>query len=126
MKKRLVMGVLLSVTLVGLTGCPPLQVSPGTWLFTVSTDDSSFLIALNLEDGGGTQDPDPRPPDTQLFDGVLFWEQDGSDFTLSQFGGDFSAKYSGIVNSATSMSGTWSLVPSSGPIVSGTWSAEKL
>jgi len=103
-----------------------MQVSPGTWLFTVSTDDSSYLIALNLEDGGGTQDPDPRPPDTRLFAGILFWEQDESDFTLSQYEGSFSARYTGIVNSATSMGGTWNLIPSSGPITSGTWSAEKL
>jgi len=59
MQKRLVMGASLSVMLIGLTGCPPTQVSPGLWLFTLTSNGGEIgnigFLALILLDGGQTQ-----------------------------------------------------------------------
>lgn len=126
MQKRLVMGALLSVALVGLTGCPPIQVSPGTWLFTIDYEagDDISVVALILQDGGTTQNPDPRPADVGLFAGTLTWMQNGTIFTMSQVADSDSRVYTGAVNSSTSMEGIWTAT--AGFVSSGTWSAEKL
>lgn len=75
MQKRMVVGALLSVALIGLTGCPATQVSPGTWLFTLNFDSNSEvdIMTLILEDGGTTRTPDPQPPNGGFFSGTVTW-----------------------------------------------------
>ena len=124
MQKRLVAGVLLSVMLVGFTGCPATQVSPGTWLFAIGSDGTFFTAsaALDLLGDGSTQDPDPIPPNFNPLPGTVTWMQNGSTFTMSQVTDSATTTYTGTVNSSTSMDGTWT---SSGG-GAGPWSAEKL
>jgi len=119
MQTRMIMGALLSVALVGLTGCPPQQVSTRTWVFTIAGFDNPFGIDL-LEDGS-TQDPFPIPTGTDLLEGTITWMQSGANFTMSQVANTFSVAYTGTINAGTSMEGTWTSTDF-GP---GTWSAEK-
>ncbi len=124
MQKRLVVGVLLSVMLVGFTGCPATQVSPGTWLFDIGSDNTFFTAsrALDLLGDGSTQDTDPIPPNTTPFTGTLTWMQNDGTFTMSQVVSGAGGGYTGTINSRTSMDGTWV----SNFLETGTWSAEKL
>lgn len=126
MHKSLMLGAMLSGAMVGLTGCPGKQVSTGTWLFTVTQyrDDGVSVMALNLEDGGSTQNPDPRPADVGLFNGAVTWMQNESTFTMSQVtnGGEGNWTYAGTVHSPTSMDGIWRRFTRT----QGTWTAEKL
>lgn len=119
MRKRLIMGVLLTVAMVGLSGCPPREVSTRTWVFTIVGFDNPFGIDL-LEDGS-TQDPFPIPDGTDLLEGTVTWMQNGSDFTMSQVADTYSVGYTGTIISSTSIEGTWG----SSDFGSGTWTAER-
>jgi hypothetical protein len=131
MKKRLVLGLLLSVVSLGLTGCPPTQVEKGVWLFTTrlpvgATASLNIVAALTLLDGGQTEIPDPAPPEQQhLILGTITWMQNGSTFTMNQVDGAVTTIYTATVNSRASLEGTFTQTEGA-TVKMGTWSAEKL
>lgn len=128
MRKRLVVGALLSVLLVGLTGCPPTQVSKGLWVFTISyVGPATYTLVpgLTLLDSGQAEVPLLVPPEVQdTWWGTFAWMQNGSTFTLSQVENGSNMVYTGTVNSSTSMDGTFVDTSASGRIF-GTWTAYK-
>ena len=128
MRKRLVMGALLSILLVGLTGCPPTQVSNGLWVFTITYVGPASLVlvpGLFLGENGQAEVPLFVPPEVQdTWVGTFAWMQNGSNFTLSHVANGATMVYTGTVNSSTSMDGTFMDTSASGRIF-GTWTAYK-
>ena len=128
MRKRLVMGLFMSVMLVGLTGCPPTQVSNGLWVFTITYIGPQSWVqvpGLFLGENGQAEVPLFVPPEVQdTWFGTFTWMQNRSTFTLTQVANGATMVYTGTVNSSTSMDGTFMDTSAPGRIF-GTWTAYK-
>jgi hypothetical protein len=113
-----------------MAGCPPtsgpVAILPGLWIFNVSnTVGGTDVAGLTILAGGATEIPSPPPAGTtDEFSGSLTWMQTGSTFVLDQVvTTNNELRYTGTVQSATQMSGTWERT--AGGVGNGTWSASR-
>ena len=129
MRAHLLPCVMVALALLTMAGCPPsapVSILPGLWIFNVSnTVGGTDVAGLTILAGGQTEIPNPPPPGApDQFAGTLTWVQNGSTFVLDQVvTTNNELRYTGTVQSATQMSGTWERT--AGGIGSGTWSASR-